>query len=296
MFQNNNGRIVIFAHWDKDNLIDDYVIYYLNALKNIANIIIFSSDCDIKDTELKKLENITPYIISKCHGEYDFGSYKRGYVYAQRHNLLKNAEELLICNDSCIGPFHPLEDIFEEMKNNSCDFWGLNYNKYITSHLQSFFLVFKKNVFNSKQFEEFLLNVRIERNKNIVVKKYELNFTEYLLQAGFNYSYCFDKPIPHRLYSTIFSEMGNTKYPFIKKSMLNNYLNKSVSFFVNKMRKNIYCNYPFEIIEKYYERINRGNIQSKFVNFIKLWVSYYIIFPRTRDRLYFINKWYYFNK
>ena len=26
-------RVCVFAHWDKDNIIDDYVIYYLKALK-----------------------------------------------------------------------------------------------------------------------------------------------------------------------------------------------------------------------------------------------------------------------
>ena len=34
-------RICVFAHWDKDNTIDDYVVYYLNALKEICEKIIF---------------------------------------------------------------------------------------------------------------------------------------------------------------------------------------------------------------------------------------------------------------
>ena len=36
-------RVVIFAHYDKDNIVDDYVIYYLKALKEVASEIIFVS-------------------------------------------------------------------------------------------------------------------------------------------------------------------------------------------------------------------------------------------------------------
>ena len=39
-------RLCIFAHYDKDNLIDDYVIYYLRELKKSFNKIIFVSDSD----------------------------------------------------------------------------------------------------------------------------------------------------------------------------------------------------------------------------------------------------------
>ena len=32
-------RLAIFAGYDKDNIIDDYVVYYIKELKKIADII-----------------------------------------------------------------------------------------------------------------------------------------------------------------------------------------------------------------------------------------------------------------
>ena len=46
------NNIVIFAHYDKNNCIDDYVIYYLEQLKLISKYIIFVSDSDLNKEEL----------------------------------------------------------------------------------------------------------------------------------------------------------------------------------------------------------------------------------------------------
>ena len=32
-------RLCVFAHWDRDNIIDDYVIYYLKALKEASGFL-----------------------------------------------------------------------------------------------------------------------------------------------------------------------------------------------------------------------------------------------------------------
>ena len=49
-------RLCVFAHWDRDNIIDDYVIYYLKALKQVVSTLVFVSDCDLPSEELEKLE------------------------------------------------------------------------------------------------------------------------------------------------------------------------------------------------------------------------------------------------
>lgn len=94
-------RTAVFAHYDKNNLIQDYVVYYLSELKKYAEKIIFVSDSDVLPEELKKIEGIVEQSIIGRHGEYDFGSYKRGFLYAKENNLLTACEELILANDSC---------------------------------------------------------------------------------------------------------------------------------------------------------------------------------------------------
>ena len=153
-------RIAIFAHYSTDNKIDDYVIFYLKELKKVAESIIFVSDTNIEEEELDKIKEYTIKSIAKKHGEYDFGSYKIGYLYALNNKLLSEYEELIFANDSCYAPLFPFTDMFNEMSNKKLDFWGASQNgwrnKYsnIPPHIQSFFIVFKRNVFLSDYFEK----------------------------------------------------------------------------------------------------------------------------------------------
>lgn len=179
-------KIAIFAHWDPDNLIDDYVVYYLQELKKVANIV-FVSDCTLPDKELAKIEPLVIQSIAHRHGEYDFGSYKRGFLNSK--DILVGYDELIFANDSCYGPFFPFADLWKEMDARSCDYWGLFKHLDPTInlwHIQSYFLVFKKSVFLSPCFSNFMKNIGPEKKKDDVILKYEVGLSNLLNQAGFH--------------------------------------------------------------------------------------------------------------
>ena len=46
---------------NRDKIIDDYVIYYLKALKEVCETIIFVSDCNLEASETSKLDNIADF-------------------------------------------------------------------------------------------------------------------------------------------------------------------------------------------------------------------------------------------
>ncbi|MBR2525644.1 hypothetical protein IKE67_04185 [bacterium] len=235
------NRVAIFAHFDTKNIIDDYVLFYINELKKVCSNIVFVSCCDLPQEELNKLDC---HKIAQKHNEYDFGSYKRGFLYAKENNLLEGCEELLFANDSCYGPFKSLEKIFSNMKDNNSDFWGMTKNKYafkivknrtkdcFIPHVQSYFFVLKHNVFNSQVFEEFINSVKEEENKNSIIEKYEIGLTTTLEQAGFvsdcaiKSFYKYNNPTVYK-WRNLYKE---TDFPFIKCSLLrlNNTLHTTV--------------------------------------------------------------------
>lgn len=190
-------RAAVFAHYDKDSIIDDYVIYYLNALKEVCSKIVFVSCGNLSEEEQQKLSGLADYVIAKPHNEYDFGSYKRGFLYLKNSDLL-DYDELVFANDSCYGPFYPFKVIFEEMESKDCDFWGITKNNFgyrkqpnhffiKRPHVQSYFIAFKKDVFASDFFAEFVESVREENHKNLIVSNYEIGLTEMLVEKGFIY-------------------------------------------------------------------------------------------------------------
>lgn len=187
------NRLCVFAHWDKDNIVDDYVVYYLKALKEVANTIIFVSDCNLSAAEKSKLDGIVTFLLAEKHGEYDFGSYKRGFLYAKEHNI--SFDELIFANDSVYGPFYPLKLIFDKMSKKKCDFWGMTKNNYGLNekslklirepHIQSYFLVFHENVYNSNIFINFINSISKQYSKSDVITKYEIGLSKTLYQNNF---------------------------------------------------------------------------------------------------------------
>lgn len=177
-----DNRAVVFAHFDKHNIVDDYVIFYLSELKKNSRTIIFVSTSSLSEEEKARLDGICSIVITRPNIGYDFFSWKTGL--AQLRNL-ENYNELVICNDSCYGPVFDLHPIFQKMRFSKADFWGITSNSQIRFHLQSYFLVFRKQVFLSKEFQDFWRDMKIIDSKTEIVNTYEIGLTQKLINANF---------------------------------------------------------------------------------------------------------------
>ena len=303
-------RVCVFAHWDRDNIIDEYVLYYLKALKDVADSIIFVSDCDLKENETKKLDGIADFICAQKHGEYDFGSYKRGFLLAIEKGL--EFDELIFANDSCYGPIYPLNTIFAKMEKKKFDFWGMTGNRYgvlnegvpvytklpVVPHIQSYFLVLKKNVFMSKIFVDFINSIQKESEKNDIINKYEIGLSQLLYKNGFRsakfinkYNFVCNPP------SIKWDKMvKNDGYPFIKTAIIRNgfCITGEVKGWQDIIKR--VSDYPVEIIEKNANRLLNlyENTYSQFNIYRK--IRYWILKdapPEIRYLVIMIEKYSY---
>jgi len=178
-------RLAVFAAYSESETIPDYVIIYLKELKKFAKTIIFVTDNDLSEYEKDKIRDLTSTIICGRHEEYDFGSYKRGYHYAKQENLLRNHDELILCNDSCFGPISGFEKLFDTMSNEKCEFWGVTDSSNFSYHLQSYFICLSADAFRHAAFANFLDRVRKQKTVQDVIRQYELKLTELLISQGF---------------------------------------------------------------------------------------------------------------
>lgn len=211
----NKKRLAIFASFSSDEKIHDYVIFYLKGLLKVVDNIIFVADNPLLESEIKKVENLVCFCQAERHSEYDFGSYKRGYEYAKQNGLLENIEDLIFCNDSCVGPIYPFSESFEQVKPIKCDFWGFTACDIHDFHIQSYFMVFRKKIIESNLLENFLSYVKKQPSFESVVFYYETKLTPFLEFFGFE-SYALFKN-----YGILYEnrERGSVLYPykFIKK-------------------------------------------------------------------------------
>ena len=209
-------KIAIFAHYDRDNIIDDYVINYLSELKTICDKVVFVSDSDLLPEEIAKVR-FCDFIIRGRHGEYDFGSYKRGFL-AIKHEL-ENCDQLIFCNDSCylIGNLKPVLD------NVKTQVYGLVMNRSgYPAHLQSYFLVFAKEVFSSKKFHDFMRSIT-KLPKALIVEKYEVGLTQ-ILKENFSVSSFIKQEfrVNPTLDETYFTKLRTAGFPLLKTDLLKN--------------------------------------------------------------------------
>lgn len=249
-------KLTIFAHYDRDNEIKAYVVYYLAQLKLICDDVIFVTTSKLDENECVKLNNLCSQVVVRENIGHDFYSYKVGINAVENFN---EVEQLILCNDSCFGPLFPLANVFQKMESQQVDFWGMSANSRPRFHLQSFFLVFKNNIINSEIFKSFWDGVKILENKDLIVFDYEVGLSQKLIAAGFIaqsflpisdyrinffcllqrklFIYCKEIANPHSRYSwkTILEPLCRIdktislfdysiekyRFPFLKKSLFN---------------------------------------------------------------------------
>lgn len=180
-------RIAFFAHYDRDGVVDDYVLYYLRELKNVAQRTLFVSDCELRPAEAAKLDGLAELVSAERHGEYDFGSWKRAFAYLG--DGLEDWDEVVIANDSCFAPIYPFDDVFARMDALDCDFWSPSVTEIDgkLDHLSSYFQVFRRPVLSDPGFREFWRKIGRQPNVEVVVAQYEKGLTQLLLQRGYRW-------------------------------------------------------------------------------------------------------------
>lgn len=178
-------RVAVFASYSGNGLLPPQVIPYLQGLKPLVSDIVVVCDNDLLPEEIQKLSGLAAHVITGRHGEYDFGSYKRGVAWLRETGRLDSADALVLCNDSCFGPVGSFEPMFATMEAKGLDFWGATDSHQINYHLQSYFVVLTRKAFSSQVFRDFISGIEKQANVQQVILNYELGLTRCLKDAGF---------------------------------------------------------------------------------------------------------------
>jgi lipopolysaccharide biosynthesis protein len=137
-----HGRfLALFAHYDRDQMVDEYVLNYLRALRKAGADIVFITATD-NPQELGKVRPFVCEIIIKSDTGRDFGSW---YIAAETLGpaAWSGYDYLLFVNDSIYFPVADPAPIFETMGRSKLNLWGLTDSRELGQfHIQSYFLAF----------------------------------------------------------------------------------------------------------------------------------------------------------
>lgn len=218
-------RLFLFASYDSQGIIDDSLLYYLTQLSALGDII-FVMDNNASADELHKvaqIPNVLHYAATR-HGEYDFGSYKRAYLWAKGQGILSDYDWVYLVNDSVYGPLFDIKPIIENMESQGADFTGMvsNADDIIPLHIQSWFVGMSKCIIASDFFDDFMCEIQRQEDKTNIILKYEIRLSRIIIQRGYKaYAYSDD-----RCYDAGFVIYANpldvlkSGIPFIKKAAI----------------------------------------------------------------------------
>lgn len=222
-------KLAIFAAFDKDEIVDDYVVFYIKELAKSADVIAVF-DNTLSEKEREKIAPFCLEILAAKHGEYDFGSYKRGFIYAKSHKILANYDKLVLCNDSVFGPFYSFEQIFAQIPQNENAIWGFAKHlrkachgwagrEFIEEHLQSYFLVLPPKAFLHPKFTDFMHSIKRLENKDEIIFQYEIGLSQMLKGLGFELQSRYESSDDLSVYSP-FEVLNRHQGAFLKRNFI----------------------------------------------------------------------------
>ena len=173
-------RVALFAHYDGHDEVKPHIVTHLRALREVCAEVILISTARLSSAELAKVQPLCERTLQSENVGYDFGMWQLALADLE----LDAIDELVLTNSSVFGPLFPLAPIFTQMAERDCDFWAMTDNFEIRWHLQSYFLVIKRRALRAPAFSRFFASVLPYRNKDQVIRSYELGLTQFLREQG----------------------------------------------------------------------------------------------------------------
>lgn len=174
----------LFAHFDKDDEVDDYVLRYLEHIKELNFAIVFVSTARLPRAEVDRIRSHCFDVIVRDNDGLDFGSWAAGFA---KHNAAIDGR-LLLANDSVYGPIGSLSAAVDRLTSRPADFYGFVESIEIAPHLQSWFLLFEPGVVRHPTLTAILSRSYAAMSKWQIIAQGEVDLSRRLTGAGFRYN------------------------------------------------------------------------------------------------------------
>lgn len=181
--------LAIVSVYDRDGIIDDYLIFYLTSLREVAGRLVVAVNGLLTKEGEQKLKSIADELYRRPNTGFDFGVYRDVLENYLEPGELEQYQELILCNDTCYGPFVSFAKIFACMEERNAEFWSINYiEDPLLPHFQSYFMVASGR--GIRLVRDFLLQeVDSGINNPIQACGYEHGLSEIILSSGIKTDY-----------------------------------------------------------------------------------------------------------
>ena len=198
--KNTANRLGIFVFYDKDGIADEYNFYFIEELKKQVSRLLVICNGDVEEEAGKRFSRIADEVMMRGNEGFDITAYHLG-LKKYSYNRDGKFDEVIICNSTMFGPVYPFREMFEKMAVRDLDFWGItNFHevpfdpfgtvKYgmLPKHVQSFFMVFRKSLTMSPEFQKYWEDMPQITSYEQAIGYHEAIFTKEFADKGFQWA------------------------------------------------------------------------------------------------------------
>lgn len=197
-------RFAIYLFFDSEGIVDDYVTYKLEKLREHVETIVVVANEPLGAEGRRRLEAVADEVLIRPNEGYDVGAYRHA-LSAVGFDRLAEFDELVLLNYTFFGPVSPFGDLFERMEATAADFWGLTDHRSVKpnpfrnapdpyelpEHIQSTWIAIRQRMLTSPEFADYWRTMPEITSYDDSVLLHEARFTQHFESLGFTSAVAF---------------------------------------------------------------------------------------------------------
>jgi len=178
----SSRSVAIFVQYSASGVLSAMVRRQMETYRRLGfAVVLVSNSPRLSRESWDAARETAAYLIHRRNEGLDFGAWKDVLPIAIAR--WPEAEELLLVNDSILGPIHPLEPVVATMRNGGDGLFGLVESLQGGAHLQSWFTLARGRGAIA-DLVAFFARFRLSRSKTRIIERGELRLAETMRAAG----------------------------------------------------------------------------------------------------------------
>ncbi|MFB7843329.1 rhamnan synthesis F family protein [Microbacterium sp. NPDC056052] len=190
-------RIAFYLFWEKEGIVDRYIPYCLEKLREHVEHIVVISNGSVSQDGLAELERVADEVWQRDNVGFDVGGYKEALT-RFGFDRLAEYDELILLNYTFFGPVYPFSEMFEKTDAWDVDFWGITEHAEVAPHdfasggvlprhIQSHWLAVRKSLLLSPAFRHYWHAMPEITSYEQSIDRHEARFAAYFEERGFTW-------------------------------------------------------------------------------------------------------------
>ncbi|CAN5138743.1 hypothetical protein BH09ACT10_BH09ACT10_02130 [soil metagenome] len=174
-------RLTVVAHFDPQGMLAPHVARQLAELAASSDKLVVTTTSALTDDARAQVLSLAELHERPNYGQ-DFYGWKEAI---DRHFDADTYDELVLTNDTYVGPVRPFESITAEAAKTDFDVWGITDSLRREHHIQSYLLFFTPPALKSETFRVFWRDLKPAKDRNTAIATQEIGLSKALRNGGF---------------------------------------------------------------------------------------------------------------